>query len=290
MVVSTDEADDLHGFRPTYGVELLYVNRPDVTKSVFLSALRRHCPSATALDGDPGGGLLAFFHPDHLVGYSDGRVPTQIFIAATEQPPHGGQIEAALQQSWSFPEARRVVAACTTSLLVTDLMSSGLPYRERLDLFTSALLGILEAAPPNAIHWQPTQRIVDPGAYVRAAAESQVQRLFAGPVNVRFFNITGTDGDMLMDTLGLAALGLPDLQCHFRNLDPGAVARFLYNTALYVFENGDVIADGHTVEGIEPGSKWRCRHEDALVAPPREVIDLDTQDPNAAGTRNRTTA
>jgi hypothetical protein len=88
-----------------------------------------------------------------------------------------------------------------------------------------------------------------------------------------------------MDTLGLGALGLPDLQCRFCLLEPRAVARALYNTAWYLFTEGDVIQDGHTVEGGAPGSRWRCRHEDSLVGPERVVLDLNPGPPYAAGNR-----
>jgi len=89
----------------------------------------------------------------------------------------------------------------------------------------------------------------------------------------------------LMDTIGLAALGLPDLQCHFRNLDVQAVAGMLYNTGLYIFENGDVIEDGHTVAGINPNDKWLCQHEDSLLEPERVVLDVNPGYPFAAGNR-----
>ena len=38
-------------------------------------------------------------------------------------------------------------------------------------------------------------------------------------VNVRFFNIEGTE-DMLIDTVGMSTLFLPDLQYHFHGMDP----------------------------------------------------------------------
>ena len=38
-------------------------------------------------------------------------------------------------------------------------------------------------------------------------------------VNVRFFNIEGTE-DMLIDTVGMNTLFLPDLQYHFHSMDP----------------------------------------------------------------------
>jgi Domain of unknown function (DUF4261) len=43
---------------------------------------------------------------------------------------------------------------------------------------------------------------------------------------------------MLMDNLGLAALGLLDLQCHYRDLASGEVAAVLANTGYYIYENG----------------------------------------------------
>jgi Domain of unknown function (DUF4261) len=279
--------DDLGGFRATYGVELLYTKPPALNKRVLLAALAKRCPGATPLDSNEDSDLLAFVHPDHLVRYADAAVPAQTFIALAATAPRGEAIEAAIQQSWRFKDARTVVEACTASVIVTDVMSSGLPYQERLGLFTNALLAVLEVAPPEAIHWQPSQQIVDPAAFAEAAAESDTDGFFAGPLNVRFFNVSGSGGDLLMDTLGLAALGLPDLQCHFRGLDPSEVAGVLYNTALYIFQNGDVIGDTHTVEGIEPDSKWRCRHEEALTAPARTVIDMDPGDPHAAGKRKR---
>ena len=48
----------------------------------------------------------------------------------------------------------------------------------------------------------------------------------------------------------------------------------------------DVIESGHTVGGLEPGEKWRCQHEDAMVPPERVVLDLNPGLDHAAGGRN----
>ena len=40
----------------------------------------------------------------------------------------------------------------------------------------------------------------------------------------------------------------------------------------YLFKNGDVIRDGETVDGAQPGERWPCSHEVALIAPERAVL------------------
>ena len=148
------------------------------------------------------------------------------------------------------------------------------------------MAGILGVIPAAAIHWQRTGQFIDPRRFLDAYAEGGWSNcLFAGGLNVRFYTITNSPGDMIMDTLGLAALGLPDLQCHFRDLEPGRVAAVLGNTAYYILEQGDAIADGHTVEGDPPSRRWRCQHEDSLLQPSRMVLDLDPGPPHAAGRR-----
>ena len=78
-----------------------------------------------------------------------------------------------------------------------------------------------------------------------------------------------------MDTLGLHVFGLPDLQCHFRGREPGEIAGLLYATATYVFDEGDVIADGNTISGLDPNERYVCRREPSLLEPSRPVIDVD---------------
>jgi hypothetical protein len=79
------------------------------------------------------------------------------------------------------------------------------------------------------------------------------------------------------------------LQCHFIGLDPNEVGSLLHNTAPYIYNNGDVIADGETL-GLTPEQKWRCRHEDSRIPPERVVLDLDPGPPHAAGGRDYTDA
>ena len=274
------------GFATTYGVELLCEKPPVISKAQLLESLEKRCPDVAPLDGKTDSDMLAFVYKDHLVHLSDGFIPAQTFIAISEQRLDVEELRTALEQSWNFPEAQSVVEKCVASVLVTDLMSAGLEYQERLELFQNVLASVIEVIPCLAIHWKQTQQIISPDAYLQAFAQSPTERFFAGgAINVRLFNISDRPGEMLMDTLGLSALGLTDLQCHFHNLNPDDVTKVLYNTAFYLYKNGDVIEDGNTIQGIAPDSRWRCRFEDALVEPQRVVIDLNPGKLFAAGNR-----
>lgn len=280
-------SDTLESPAPTYGVELLFDEAPRAELDALFTAIHAIRPRATRLTKNPTPGVLHLAHPDLPVRLGELRVPAQTVISPIDVARVLGSpaLEAALAQSWSFPSARATVARATHALFVTDLMSSSLAAAPRLRLAQQLTRALCTLLRPIAVHWRPAQRVIPPEALLDAQGDEAT--FFAAGVNVRLFRAAprpvdapdetaadDDDGSIVMDTFGLGALGLPDLQCHARGLDPEALARLLYNTALYVFERGDVLEDEHTVEGLTPGSRWRCRRERALVGPARGVVDL----------------
>ncbi len=94
-------------------------------------------------------------------------------------------------------------------------------------------------------------------------------------MNVRYFDLRERpEGEHLMDTLGLAALGYPDLQVHVRRLPPRQVAAFLGDAGRYHCQGEGRIEDGHTVPGPS-GEAWSCRLVPSLLPPRRTVIDIE---------------
>lgn len=234
---------------------------------------------------DPAESDEAFLivHKQHPVEYSDAEVPAQTVILATEQPPRLEVYRQEIQQSWRCRGAEELLRGCKETRLVTEMMAQALPPQERVALFHGVLRAMIEVTAPDALVFKHCQQVIAPADYLAACSEDPIFR--PGSLNVRFFNIANSDGDMLMDTRGLEEIGLHDLQCHFRDLDPTEVARVLFNTAVYLFEKGPVIESGQTVAGIQPGSKWRCQFENSLLEPKREVLDLNPGKPYAAGKR-----
>ncbi|WP_294406789.1 DUF4261 domain-containing protein [uncultured Clostridium sp.] len=79
--------------------------------------------------------------------------------------------------------------------------------------------------------------------------------------------------DKINESIGLYAIGLPDLQIHFHTLDPSDVIGILENYASYIFPNGNIIND-EKVDGLYENDFWYCQHEKSIVPPYREVLDL----------------
>jgi hypothetical protein len=266
----------------TYGIELLFADDYDLGAPSILAALRAGCPDA---DVQGQGGTIAIFHRDVPIELANGSVCAQTAVLGSDQGVTPEELEPLLQQTRDWPGARDAVARARRRLLVTDLMSSSLGAPQRLDVFMRATAALVRVLRPIAIAWRTAGKVVDPDAFLRAMESGDRLDKFLVAMNVRMFNVGNEPGEMVMDTMGLASLRVPDLQVHYRDLDPNDVAHHLFNTALYVFEKGDVLEDGHTVDGVAPGQKWRCQHEEPLVGPKRVVVDLNPGSPYAGGDR-----
>lgn len=264
----------------TYGVELLFESDYDVRAPEVLATLRTMLPNADVRASES----IAIFHQDVPIQLKDARICAQTAILPSDEPIVAGEFDELLRQTRDWAGAPAAVARAKRRLLVTDVMSSSLPAPIRLQTFQRALAAIVTATNPSAIVWTAAYKLVEPREFLRAMDQPKfADRAFVA-LNVRLFNVRDRAGEAVMDTAGLAWLGLPDLQLHFVGLDPNAVATYLFNSAFYVLENGDVIADGNTIDGIpaRSGKKWRCRHEHALITPPRIVLDIDPGSPHAA--------
>ena len=78
----------------------------------------------------------------------------------------------------------------------------------------------------------------------------------------------------------MSTLFLPDLQYHFHGMDPNWVVNHAYNVASYILEHDNPIQDGETIDGVADGQmcreiQWKCQYEDALIQPPRGVLDIN---------------
>ncbi|GEM_PF-395009 len=291
-VLEEVEEDSRFGFNRVYMIELLYKEPPLIDDELLYQKIIEHTgrtdrpleeemeePEGLAVwQSNPGEaaapGIRMFFHHHYMVEYEEGELPAQTCVLPSDQQPEMEAFETAIQQSWHWPDAGQTVSECRYSLLLNDFCASGLPYKERLQLNNSVLRALLETAPCDAVYFRASDKLVEPSAYLAALEEGQ---LLYGALNVRFYNVNREESErseMLVDTLGLAALGIPDVQCHYYDLEPNEIASFVGDIGYYLFHNGDIISDGETV-GPTEHEKWFCEHQYALAAPQRVVLDLN---------------
>jgi hypothetical protein len=261
--------------------ELWYATAPDLSDRLLLEGLRAVAPGVEAQDGSiviPYDG--AELPTRTSVPAGDGATPPLVTVVLPGSPlGHEGKALPDASQTWDWPEVDDALAGARASVLVTEMFAGPYGARDRAAALVAVVAALTAATAPVAVSWPTSQRVTDPTA---PAADG-----LGGLVNVRLFAVSDDPDELVMDTRGLAPFDLPDLQIHFRDLEPGRLAGQLYATAGYLLQEGDVIADGNTISGLTDDEHWVCHHETALVAPERTVLDVDPGDPYAAGRRAR---
>jgi hypothetical protein len=257
----------------SYAVELLYEIAPVFTKAEVLTQLRDRCGAVSAVDVNSEEGLN-FFFPAYRVPFKDDAMPVQVAIAVHDAPLEDPALEKALGRTLDWGDVRAVTDGHTAHVTLTDILAVQLEYRARLGLFQNVLQGLMELVMPSAILWRPSMKVVDPMALLQALRPGDSRDALHGAVNVRRFKSAEHPGRMLMDTLGLAAIGLPDLECAFLGLDPGKVQAVLMSLARYQYDLGDVLNDGRVVKVPGSDDAWVLQRGPSRQQPPRDVFAL----------------
>lgn len=276
-----EKAEENLGFAAAYVIELLYKEKPQISRKDFYAKIEKYTGHFNIESESEDS--MHFFHLNYPVNLCNIETYARTFIATKKEQRYDREKYAsALQQLWAWPEAESTLEECRYSLLLCDFLSSTLPYKERLNLISGVLRGLLEVAPCQALYWVNSEKLVEPQLYLELLTQGQ---LLHGAVNVRLFNVERNvmeRKEIIMDSMGLAALGVPDVQCHFHSLDCNEVAKVLHYAIDFIFENGDIIADGETF-GADEHQRWICCHEFSLVAPRRVVLDIKPEQEYYAG-------
>jgi hypothetical protein len=254
----------------SYAVDLLYDELPLFTRDEVLAKLRDRCGAASAMDNTKEGGLN-FFFPDLRAPFKDSTVPVQVVMAVTPGQLPADQAMATLKQTWDWGEAKDLLAKHQAVVTVSDLLASALPYKSRLGFFQNVLCGILELLTPLAIRWRPSGKFVSPKALLAALEPGPKRDAIRGAVNVRR-SIVKAAGGVVLDTLGLGALGLPDFEVALGDRMPAPFELVLKSVARYEYDLGDVIADGKTIKGGT--ESFRLNRGTSSTEPKREVFIL----------------
>lgn len=194
----------------------------------------------------------------------------------------------AMQQAWSWPSARAEVPGHSAFLRVrssyvlgSDPNAKVLPpdYDALGELtFVTRVAAALSALPQAICHYNPNGERLNPPAAMKemrdgAPLHSELRPVELGS-NTRLFQLGGHPSWSLMDTVGMSQLDIPDHEACFQSdaFQPQAVDQFLFNAAVYILKQGNVIQDGDTMDG-PGGVRWEGQSmENGLADPPRTVI------------------
>lgn len=223
-------------------------------------------------------GLLSFAVKKYQVEFSDATVPAQVVMAEPGELDLSSFDAITRSQFWEMPDGNELLDSCRYQIMFFDMMSAGLPYKERCDLLMDWMEIALSLFPDCAAIYTDASGKLFAADQVRDHRIPRKDRFIYFCVNVRFFNIQGTS-DHVIDTLGMYAINLPDVQYHFHGLDPNQIVNHAYNAASYIYDNNAPIKSGETIDGLFNGVlsqriQWRCQYEDALIQPVRTVMDI----------------
>ena len=219
---------------------------------------------------------------------NDADIPPTLMVTNCEKIDKPVLDDFERSQVWDCPNVDELLDECQYRVFATDMLASGLEPNERADMLVKYVDALLELYPScKAVIFGPSRKFLSRET-IENHPDKEVTRFIYYAVNVRYFSIQGTN-DMMVDSVGMSTLFLPDLQYHFHGVDPNHVVFHAYNVLNYIIEHGNIIGDGETIAGLQNGEmnqdiQWKVQYEDSLIQPVREVLDINMGE-YASGTR-----
>ena len=236
------------------------------------------CPAA-ASQGTLQKALAAWL--DTVVSTEDGYQVSsaKICIQAPERFEPEDISDFTRGQMWNIQNANALIRSCTHRVRVAVQDIQTLSYKERGDLIVHMTEAVLDAYADCTAVYTPASGRMLLADQVRNNPARGGDRFLYLCVNTRLFSVNGTTGDMMVDTVGLHTIGLPDLQYHFHSLKPQAVMKHAYSVASLIYAVGPIMKSGETIDGMDDYGitkeiRWPFQYQQALIEPPRIVMAI----------------
>ena len=229
---------------------------------------------------------------DYRMSFENDKITAhpQLLITSCSEIKTPIMDDIAKTQLWNCPNGDEILKKCHYQVFATDMLASVLDYKERAKLLVGYIEALVELYPTcKAVVFENSKKMLTREEILHCELPKDARFLYYG-VNIRFFHIQGTN-DMLVDSLGMSTLFLPDVQYHFHSLNPNDIVNHAYDMLYYIYDYNNPIESGNTITGLEDGKpnkeiKWKLQYEQSLIQPVREVIDIDTLE-FASGNRER---
>ena len=184
-----------------------------------------------------------------------------------------------ITQIWDCPDASEIINDCKYQVIANDLLGTQLEYKTRAEMLVDFIEALVELFPTcKALIFENSKKMITRQSVLDCKLPKEM-RFINYAVNVRLFNIQDSQ-DMIIDTVGMITLFLPDLQYHFHNIDPNYVVYHAKNVLSYIYENDNPIKSGDHIDGVQNGEmnediQWFVQYEKSLIQPAREVLDIN---------------
>ena len=271
-------------FSAVFSMHLLFEEKCDMPeKEKIIEVLHRHLGDVECFSYAQDG-ISGFAAKDYNCEIGGKTVcPVLNLCCCTDFAPQEKLDIMITSQMWDCTDEQKkeIPEKCRYQVFVTDMFGSAVHYKQRAEMLMNYLDALVELYPGCKAVFFPTAGKIYPADRIRANDVPKKQRFLTYAVNRRFFNITGTEDDMIVDSLGMSILGLPDLQYHFHGFDVNEIICHAMNMLIYIFDNDNPIDNGDTIDSISGGVltrdvMWKCQYEDSLIQPVRTVIDVNT--------------
>ncbi|WP_026507499.1 DUF4261 domain-containing protein [Butyrivibrio sp. MC2013] len=237
---------------------------------------------------------MAGFSPKKYKSHIDKNdvdLPAQLVVLKSSEIDRPLMDDISLSQLWNCPDADEILDKCKYHVVATDMLSALLDYKDRSKMLVAFVEALAELYPScKAFVFGNSNKMITRDEIINCDMPEEIRFIYYA-VNVRFFNVEGTS-DMLVDTLGMSTICMPDLQYHFHDMDPNEVVNHAYNMVSYMYDSDNPIKPGDLIDGVKDGEmstevQWEVQYESALIQPSREVIDINMGE-YASGVRKQT--
>ncbi|WP_375759696.1 hypothetical protein [Corallococcus exercitus] len=249
-------------------IDLLYPEPPGFDIGTFSRRLVEVMEKSRIADGQDAGGALRIEHTDLPLQYEDRTGPAMTVVTqgpVTDLKP----ISVAFASSPKWEGAEQVRTAAH-AISVMELMTATLHPANRLMTLSRVAATVCSVHHPLAVHWVNSERLVAPDLFAEVVADGDIEELIkTGAIHCRFHR---KQEPWVMDTLGLDALGLNDIQCRFKDVDPARVAE-----VLGLFASAQIVTGGDAREYEKKARKLGVSLDPvpSQFGPQRNVFELN---------------
>lgn len=292
VCILLSRSTDLAEVEPLLG-EYRISKRVDASESAELAGPTLIVPFRPEVNGYVCVDLQGQRWPDHM---GDPKAEPMLF-ASWGMGHYGpftypGNLGRAAQQAWSWREGalaatdqHQAFIRVRTSYIFgaapeAKIVPPDYEPRAELDFTTRVALALCSHSAAVAYFNPGGEVLQSPGRLLEAITFSEEQNVPPLDVWASIRLLNPNNGWMIMDTVGMDQLGLPDLEACFPKgkVAEEQIAAFLRNISLYLLTAGEVIRNGDTIDG-PGGIQWRAFHvPDPLSDPPRRVLRWFPQD------------